>query len=268
MNVLQVVVAEGATNLVTNPSFEKDTDGWTAVGASTALVQSVDYQRYGAYSLKVTPDTGVNDGVYFALTLSASTQYTATINVYGANGTPYQVYFWDVTAGAVLGSATTWTGAGAWSEQTVTATTGANTSIRLYIAKNNSADTTAFYVDGVQVEAKGYATTFCDGDQDGCEWTGAEHASTSTRDARSRAGGRVYNLGTANLTEAALMGAGMPPVRLLAQDQPLLPGALYQRTKVQPRIITVVFAVDGLDTSTYRSERTTLISRLKPDDVQ
>ncbi len=266
--MLQAVVAETTTNLVTNPSFETNTTGWTAVGGSTTLAQDSTYQRYGAYSLKVTPASGVNDGVYFGLTLATSTSHTATVNVLGANGVPYKVYFWDVTAGTILGSATTWTGAGSWSEQTVTATTGANASVRLYIVKDNDADTTAFYVDGVQVEALGYQTSFCDGDQDGCEWNGTKHGSTSTRDALSRAGGRVYNLGDATLVITELHGAGMAPVDLLSQEQPLLPGALYQRTKVKPRLLTFTFAAQVAgDTTTYHSSRSTLLSYLKPDDL-
>jgi hypothetical protein len=48
----------------------------------------------------------------------------------------------------------------------------------------NAADDTVhtYYVDALQVEEKGYATTYCDGSLGvGYSWSGTAHASTSTR---------------------------------------------------------------------------------------
>src|SRR5574341_261227 len=193
MGLWSIVVPEGTQNLVTNPSLEVNATGYTAVGGTA--VRDATQQRRGVYSLKVTPTAGVNDGAYFEITLLTNKQYTFSVDVLGVNGVPYKIYIYDVT-GAVVLATTTFTGTGKWQRVTVTATTGANTSHRLYVMKNNSADTGIFYADGWQCEQKAYNTTFVDGDQDGCTWDGAVHASMSTRSAQSRAGGRDIDFDT------------------------------------------------------------------------
>jgi hypothetical protein len=248
------------------------------------VAHSTAWQAYGAYSGLYSPDNGPDDGLFFQVDISSETnmQWAGQAVVKGEAGQNYQIYFLDTDLLEKLAT-TTWQSSGSGEEQTVTGALAPGTewdqgrdtwstlgysTLRFYITKNNEESYHDFYVDGVQVEAKGYATTYCDGDQTGCEWTATEHASTSTRDARSRAGGRIYNLGDATLKITELHGAGMPPVRLLSQDQPLLPGALYQRTKIQPRLLTFTFVarVAG-DTTTYHSARSSLLSYLKPDEV-
>lgn len=266
-NVLQIVVAEATTNKITNPSVEEGTTDWAAVGAGVSISRVSTQQAKGVYSVEVTPNNAIGDGVAVgSYTLSVATEYTWSAWVKGEAGVGYKIQAYDADAAAELDS-TTFAATGSWERQTVTATTdGTNTNYQLRVV-TTEADTNVFYVDAVQIEEKGYATTYCDGDQEGCEWAGAEHASESSRDARSRDGGRVYNVGTADLTESQLFGAGMPPVSVLTQGQALLPGRLYQRTKVRERMITVVLVVNALATSTYMSERQALIARLKPDDV-
>src|SRR3990167_9637069 len=69
---VSIVVPEESdvTNIVTNPSVETNTTGYTAIGGSIARV--ITEQRRGAYSLEVTPTTGVNDGEYFGTVSTAS----------------------------------------------------------------------------------------------------------------------------------------------------------------------------------------------------
>src|SRR5687768_1054745 len=83
--LFSVVIPEATTNLVTNPSVETATTGWTAVGGSIA--RSTTQQRRGVYSLAVTPTSGTTDGVYFGtVSLTSGTTYTASVDVYGAPG--------------------------------------------------------------------------------------------------------------------------------------------------------------------------------------
>ena len=49
----KLVVPEGTTNLVDNPSFETGTTGWSASGSNT-IAQSADEQKFGVYSLECT----------------------------------------------------------------------------------------------------------------------------------------------------------------------------------------------------------------------
>src|SRR5689334_3984822 len=81
MSAWDVVLPDATTNLITNPSVETGLSGYTTVGGT--LGQSSAQQRRGAYALAVTPTAGLNDGVYYALTLSATTQHTFSVDVLG-----------------------------------------------------------------------------------------------------------------------------------------------------------------------------------------
>jgi hypothetical protein len=258
-----VVVPEATVNLVTNPSFERATTGYSAGGGT--LVRSTEQQRRGLYSGKYTPAASVNDGIYYGLTLSAGTQYTFSLDVRSADTVPMQIYAYDVTAGAVLGTAVTWTGAGAWARKTVTFTTGANTSVRLYVTKNNSASAAPFYTDGWQCEAKGYATTYVDGDRDGCLWAGGAHTSASSRSSQHPGGGRVVDLADYGFRVEEAQGVGMPPITNITSLPALSNGSIFQRTLASSRVFTLVATVAGSGWSNLHSQRQTLIDWFKPD---
>jgi hypothetical protein len=231
----KVVVAEATTNIVGNPSVERNTTGYAGVGAATALAQSATYQRRGVYSLRVTPDTGAGDGVYYGtVTLADATAYTWTFQIRGASGIAYKAYFAD-TSGNLQGTATTFSGTGAWQCVTVTYTAAGTAARRLYVVKDNvSGNTDVFYLDAMQVEEKAYATTYCDGDQDGCRWVGAAHSSTSTRDADAYQGGRVRDLADdyyAPVLDESGMGA--PPLNVVSQPYALLPGGTFENAVEQ-----------------------------------
>lgn len=265
MGTISLITPEQTINLVQNPSIEEATTNYTAVGGSIARV--ITQQRRGAYSLEITPTAGVNDGAFYAtVSLTSGSTYTYSIDVKGVLGIPYRIYF-ATTAAAVLGTPTTFTGSGAWQRVTVTYTETSTTTRRLYVEKNNNADTGAFYVDGLQCEAKSYDTTFCDGSQDGCEWNGALNASTSTRSAQSRAGGRVIDLSSFNITELANTGLGVMPLKHITQQMALQPGALLQDIKEQVRVIQIAaLAGPGTFSAVYKA-RSDLWDALKPDRV-
>jgi hypothetical protein len=79
----QFISPEATTNLVNNPSFEDSADGWTAIAG--AIAQTADEQAVGLYSGEVTPAAGVDDGVYFAITLAVDTEYTFSVSVKGVD---------------------------------------------------------------------------------------------------------------------------------------------------------------------------------------
>lgn len=78
-----IVIPLARTNLITNPSCETNTTGYTAVGGS--LVRSAQYQYHGVYSLAMTPSAGTNsDGGYYgpiALTSGVTYAYSCKIKV-------------------------------------------------------------------------------------------------------------------------------------------------------------------------------------------
>ncbi len=262
-----VVVPDGTTNLVINPSVEIEiltlTTGYTAVGGSIA--RSIAYQRRGAYSLEVTLTAGLNDGVYYAsVDLVSGTTYTFSCYVRGRAGVPYQIY---IATGAGTALATyRFAGTGSWQRVKVTYTETANAARRLYLTKNGSTDTHIFYTDAWQCEAKAYMTSFCDGDQDGCGWYGVPHASVSMRSPMSREGGRVYRL-TEDLHFHVLSytGLSMPPVENASTPFGLLDGAQFQRATYTPRTIGIAGYVAGRTLEIMQRRKKQLLAALAPD---
>lgn len=257
MTTLYLIVPEATTNLVSNPSIENNTTGYTAVGGS--VTRSADDQRRGVYSLKVNIPNAANNGAYYAITLSTTTTYAYSFDFKGTSGRSYQAYLYDVTAAATLGTAISWTDTGEWVRHEGTATTGANTSIRLYIIRPAALAAEDVYLDGVQIEEKAYATTYCDGDQQnlvnvlpdarlGYRWLGVRGSSQSQRSAVASGGGRRLDIetlgGTYNANVKDVIGLGKPPERHNIQEFALLDGARLLSVKNLPRPITIQLRTD------------------------
>ena len=241
-----IIIPEATTNLVTNPSIETATTGYTAVGGSIA--QSATKQYHGVYSLAVTPTSAATDGAFYGtITLSVSTTYTLSCKFWGLPGVKYKISF--ATTGGVDLAVKAFVGTGRWQWVWVTYTEATGTTRRLYFTKNTHTSTGVFYVDGVQVEAKSYPTTYCDGDQLGLlsgqqpvpyNWTGTPHASTSYRTALTRAGGRVMDIKTAyGFLLTSIVGLGIAVPNNVSIPYTVLDGARYQRTTKPPRTIAL-----------------------------
>lgn len=267
----QFVQAEATVNLISNPSLEVNASGYSAANGAT-LARSSDQRAVGLYSLKITPTAATDDGAYFAVSLATTTEHTFSVSVRGVDGVPYRIYLYDVTAGVILGSAVEFTGDGTWRRQVVAATTGANASCRVYVVKNNSASTTPFYIDALQLEAKGYATTYCDGDQDGCQWNAGEHTSTSSRDSQSAAGGRVIDLDESDyLRIQDHVGVGQAPLEIIDTLPAQGDGGDFQRSIVRPRQFQLNGVIQGTGTGglaarkNYHTKRGNLIAAFNRD---
>jgi len=217
-----IQVAEATTNLVTNPSFETGTTGWTYNGGSagSSAAQTALYSHSGTYSVRLSNDTaGENDFYYTNVTgLAASTTYTISAWCYVVSFTAgavsnYGLLAYD-TLDAGTGQSTTNTAVtDGWVRHSVTVTTtaagGSHTiQIRLYAPYGYIA------WDSVQCEAKAYATPYCDGslggfsavglaDGTGHSWSGTAHASSSSRLAASASYPTAGNLPTLKGTVAA-----------------------------------------------------------------
>lgn len=259
---ISILRPQAGTNLVTNPSVEFATTGWTvAVGGS--ITRSSAFQAKGVYSLADTPSSNTADGVYFTTSTLTAAAHTASVWVRGVVGVPNRIYF-ATTVPAIVGTPTTFTGTGQWQYVTVTATTTAAVH-RIYIVKNASASTGVFYVDGLQVELGSVATTYIDGDQDGCYWTGIPHNSTSARIANDTNGGQWLDLADDlqhNLIE--FQGMGMPPVQVAAQPYALLPGAFYQRSIARPRLMQLAVLASGTSWANLHYRRNLLLEAIQP----
>lgn len=268
MSDFKVIVPEATTNLVTNPSIEVDTTGYTAVGGSIA--RSTAQSKFGVASLAITPTSGTTDGAYYGtVSLTNGQIYTKSVWVLGVNGVPYRIYFGS-TGGGVLGTPTEFTGTGEWQLVEVTYTETSTTTRRLYVVKNSSASTGVFYIDGLLCENKSYSTTYCDGSlvgnrADGYLWTGAAHASTSTRHAQERSGGRVRDmvddLGVTAVN--SFIGGGSPEETINTEELALLPGELYQNSKVGARFIDLGLTFKGSTVADLHANRKALKAAIR-----
>jgi len=94
-----------------------------------------------------------------------------------------------------------------------------------------------YYIDGIQVEAKdGYKTTYCDGEEEGCEWNGEENASTSSRSVMSLAGGRIRNFETDyGFYVERMVSIGAGPVGFSTDGYATLPGGFVSNDKDEIR---------------------------------
>jgi len=118
------VVPKEATNLITNPSIEIDTTGYTLL--QSALARVTTYQRRGVASMSITPNANQIAGAYYAVSLTAGTQYSFSADILDVNGQSFSLWFAD-NAGALVGSAVTWTGNGHWKRRSVPYTAAATT---------------------------------------------------------------------------------------------------------------------------------------------
>ena len=262
-----IVVPEATTNLCLNPSFETNTTGWAAMAG--AISQETDDPPFGLYNLEVTPAVGVDDGAYFGtVSLTSGTSYTLSFYFMGETAIPYKAYF--ATVGGVLaGAEETFTGDGEWHRYTETWACDSSAAHRVYVTKNNNASVAKYYIDALQVEAVAYATTYVDGDQPGCSWSGVKHASTSTRLVTSRAGGRVKNLrDDYYFYSLHPTGIGAPPVTNYYTDYALMKGALHEHTKIHGRLFILNGLIKGTSLTTLHTRRAALWSVLKPDEVE
>lgn len=271
----EVVIPENTTNLVPNPSFEKSSTGWSAysygspTGTSGARDTTWASRGRASYKFVKTGGSGGYGVQYTGISVSglaAGTVLTFSLDVYTTTSSANMLglFIIDVHASASNSVAISGPCRGRYSVS-ITLASGATT-VTVGIALDTN-KTGTVYVDGAQLEVKAYDTTYCDGDQEGCKWTGTPHASTSTRSAQSRAGGKIVNLDDYGFYVTELQGVGMPPLKHLVDSQALIPGSLFRGTRVQPR----TFVIQGQSISTSRGglhdRRQEILNALKPDAI-
>lgn len=253
-DVWSVIVPIARTNLITNPSFETNTTGYTA-GAGT-MSRSTEQQYHGTYSLKYVPSAAAFDSLFTTVDLTASTVYAVSCKFRGAANVPYQLLL--TTTGAATLTQYDFLGTGRWQwiwmfwNETSTATR------RIYVRKNNSTSTAAWYIDGVQAEAcetgNYFVTTYIDGDQQGLIpnqvpapyfWNGTPHASTSGRSGLTRAGGRVIPFKRFQWILIAIIGLGLAPPENQSTEYAVLDGGQDQATRKPTRQFTLTGRFDA-----------------------
>lgn len=267
MSDWKVIVPVATQNFITNPSFETGTVGWTNVGMTT-FAQSSTFSKFGSYALRLIADatTDTADGNTVSEADAAET-WTASCWVYVVAG-DFELVIEENSGGWTEQGSIATTTTGEWVHLEVTVTFDGGVTDGRVVLKPNAVAASQFYVDAVQFEQQGEVTTFCDGDQKGCEWNGAAHASTSTRSALSRAGGFIRDFTddySFDISQA--IGAGMAPVEQILDDFAILPGGQIQGSKIQARGFSLVGMIRGSSAADLHAKRAALIGIFEPSGI-
>ncbi len=182
-------VAEGTTNLITNPSFEVDLATWSALGAGSTISRVTDECVYGTACVEVVCNGagvqyGLNGQFYEGITEGRSYTFSGYVKA-DAPVTLLMLIHWYTSGGAWISqSFRTVAVTTDWTRYSVTGTAPATAAkARLQIRRDQTVAYTA-WVDATQLEEKAYPTPYCDGSlSDDHSWSGTPHASTSSRTA-------------------------------------------------------------------------------------
>lgn len=266
-DVWSVVVPIQRTNEVLNPSAETGTTGYTA-GTGT-LTRSTEQQYHGAYSFKYVPGAAVADGFFYSSIQTTTGELRAiSCKFKGQPGVPYIVSM-NSGVGIEL-AAKAFVATGRWQWVYVYWLENAGAARRIYFRKNNSADTHAFYVDGVQsevIQAGETVSTYIDGSQLGLVpnqqpvayfWNGTPHASTSTRSSQTRAGGMVVPFSKYRFLITALIGLGLATPQNVATDYARIDGSYDDYTRKPSRQFTITGRFQGRTYGELRRNRSGL----------
>lgn len=173
-------------NLITNPSFETNTTGWTPFGTGTSALRNAADGAVGAACLELTFNgAAAFYGVAMSVAgLTPGAQYV--ISGYIKRTAAVGTINLDVTEGAILdttgiivasGAGTSGAGWQRFSELFTYPLAGSGTvSVRLF-ADGTPAGTVRF--DAIQLEQASAVTAYNDGSQSNGRWEGTAHASRS-----------------------------------------------------------------------------------------
>lgn len=267
---IQIVTPSAATNVVLNPSLERDTTGWSAAGAAV-IARSTAWQRRGAYALAVTPTAGLADGAFYGtVPLTGGTLYAMSVDILGAAGVPYALYFANTIAQR-QSPLFTFTGTGRAQRPVLNWQPPATSNYRCYMVKNFSASTKVFYLDGLQVELAP-ASTYIDGDQRGFIvnqaayfWNAQPHASASTRVLATRAGGVEVSLSKYGFSLLAVMGLGLTGFINQFTANAALGGSQYDGTLPVEHVFDLLGAITGRSHLELQHNRSNLERLLRPN---
>ena len=276
----KIIVPESTVNLVPNPSFEVDLDGWSEGDANNRLTyaRSTLQQRRGAYSCLITAvDGGGTCQVYTtpgeAIAATASTAYRLSVQIYLVSATGTPAVLLDAMNGASwvrsITTAIDTSLTNQWQEVTcdITLAASGENGLQIRLVEFGLNEYGVLYVDEVQLEQKSaYRTTYCDGDQDGCSWDGEPHNSSSTRSAGWRGGGRVRDLkdyfGFA-VTRAT--GVGAAAIQLSRQPFATIPGSRLTGLQQAERVFALTGNIIPNDSTSTHSRRVELTKILHPN---
>lgn len=175
------------TNLITNPSIETNTTGYTLQGAGTTLTRVSTQFKFGAWSLQVVAAAVTNAGVTSpAATVAASTFVAASLYIKGNAGTEAVTIELRNQANTVIATQSVTLTSG-WLKYNLDGVTPVGTtSAHIRINRPGASPAQTYFVDGVIIrQTTDIDIDFFSGDTDDdllitYAWTGTVNGSTST----------------------------------------------------------------------------------------
>ena len=279
---LKIMVPEATVNFIENPSIRYDIAGWNASGATPT--RTFDRARFGISSLKVvTPGTSIKEGVYYRVNYLSGTNSSVTVSAYVRGTGHVCIRLSDEYVSKEWVSDTETLRDDRWTRISVTGRCSGGNDVRLYVETAiDKPRAVTFYVDGAQMELKPYATSYCDGSQDGCRWDGIDNNSFTIRNVYTRDGGKWVEVfgndpSLENIYATATTGFGFGSITNNLYDNTLFPGGVINNIKTDERILSIVFHVKNRDLSRREDTEITmrrlfelrqmLIDIIKPDAV-
>ena len=140
-------------NLVTNPSIEVDTTGWTAAGST--MTRQTSQNKTGAASLRCVPaNAAAGEGAYYDLGVTEPGSYALSAYFRRASGSGDTVYVSaSIDDGVTFTNGTVVTLSTSWQRSTLVFRVRGQPvdSLRIYVRSSANISTT-YFVDDIQVE--------------------------------------------------------------------------------------------------------------------
>lgn len=253
MGRIELFEPEATRNEDTNPSIETATTGITAVGST--VTRSLEQARFGRSSAKVvTNGAALYEGLRKDTNPgSAAEPRTSSVYIRGSGTVRLRVL--DNTNSVSRTGHPVHLSSTQWTRLSLTMQLGsaACTDLRTFI-ETTEREINTFYCDGFQVEAKGYPTTYADGDleldlpihngEPFFHWDGSRHLSESVRSVRYRPAGRARDVTQGinhRLWPTEVSGFGMAPVELSVQQFASFDRGIVSRSRPIPRSMMITF---------------------------
>jgi len=170
-------------NLITNPSFEVNTAGWTSLRATITRIIT-DY-KIGIASLSIV---ATNTFAFASIDMTAPTAGVYAVSWRQKRGTQTPTDCLVQITEAIVGDTileNTFTPEAVWTYKfgfVTVVNASATLTLSFYARTGGGVLGDELLIDGIQVEKQNAPTSYCDGSLgDGYKWSGTAHASTSSR---------------------------------------------------------------------------------------
>lgn len=268
-----VIVPEETTNLIYNPETAH-LDDFSVTGDDATIVLDTDEILFGISSAYVTLPLASYMTYDLITSLIPDTLYTFSVYMKGYGTVRLEIY--NETADAIHAtgrvidlSPDLWT---RYILKFNTPDMGVMEAANIRILGLNPNST--FWVSGLQLEQKPYATTFCSGNQSGLItgetprpyfWTATPNQSPSIRLATTRDGGKIVSLETLGLHVTGFNGTGLPEFNIISTPVASGIGSVYSASVIESRDIEICGVLMSPTVKSFFCSRAMLSHSMQPN---